>query len=91
MPWPGHWSTAWPARATAPAAGRSGPARSAPHQVAYWPACHKVTVKGQADAVHVRAMEEVPVHLDDVVVELTEADEHWLTVNAMAWTGVVAR
>jgi hypothetical protein len=27
-------------------------------------------------------MEEVPVHLDDLVVELTEADENWLTVNA---------
>jgi hypothetical protein len=48
-------------------------------------------VTGQADAVHVRAMTEVPVHLDDLVVELTEADEHWLAVNAIAWSGVVAR
>jgi hypothetical protein len=62
-----------------------------PYQVVYWPVCHKVMAKGQADAVHVRATEEVPVHLDDVVVELTEADENWLTVNAIAWTGVVAR
>jgi hypothetical protein len=35
-------------------------------------------------------MEEVPVHLDDIVVELAEADE-WMTLNAIAWSGVVAR
>jgi hypothetical protein len=29
--------------------------------------------------------------LDDVVVELTEADENWLTVNAIAWLGAAAR
>jgi hypothetical protein len=28
-------------------------------------------VKGQAEVLHVRAMEEVPVHLDDVVLELS--------------------
>jgi hypothetical protein len=61
------------------------------HQVVYWPLHHKVLVKGQADAIHVRAIQEVPVHLDDIVLELTEADENWLTVNAMAWSGVVAR
>jgi hypothetical protein len=48
-------------------------------------------VKGRADALHVRAMKEVPVHLDDIVLELTEADENWLTLNAIAWSGVVAR
>jgi hypothetical protein len=36
-------------------------------------------------------MTEVPVHLDDLVLEFTEADEHWLTVNAITWSGVVAR
>jgi hypothetical protein len=34
---------------------------------------------------------EVPVHLDDIVLELTEADEHWLTVHAIAWSDVAAR
>jgi hypothetical protein len=48
-------------------------------------------VKGQAEVLHVRAITEVPVHLDDIVVELTEADENWLTVNAITWSGVVAR
>jgi hypothetical protein len=43
-------------------------------------------VTGQADALHVRAMNEIPVHLDDIVLELTEADENWLTVNAIAWS-----
>jgi hypothetical protein len=62
-----------------------------PHQVVYWPLRHKVMVKGQAEVLHVRAMTEVPVHLDDIVLELTEADENWLTVNAIAWSGVVAR
>jgi hypothetical protein len=36
-------------------------------------------------------LEEVPVHLDDLVVELTEADEHWLTLNAITWSGVVVQ
>jgi hypothetical protein len=36
-------------------------------------------------------MNEVPVHLDDTVLELTEADENWLAVNAIAWSGVVTR
>jgi hypothetical protein len=48
-------------------------------------------VKGQAEVLHVRAMTEVPVHLDDLVVELTEADENWLTANAIDWSGGVAR
>jgi hypothetical protein len=61
------------------------------HQVVYWPLFHKVMVTGQAEVLHVRAMTEVPVHLDDIVLELTEADEHWLTVNAITWSGVVAR
>ena len=61
------------------------------YQVVYSPLHHKVTVKGQAEVLHVRAMTEVPIHLDDLVVELTEADEHWLTVNAIAWSGMVAR
>ncbi len=60
------------------------------HQVVYWPLYHKVMVIGQAEALHVRAMEEVPIHLDDIVLELTEADENWLNVNAIAWSGVVA-
>jgi hypothetical protein len=50
-----------------------------PHQVVYWPVYYKVMVTGQAEVLHVRAMTEVPVHLDDLVVELTEADENWLT------------
>jgi hypothetical protein len=29
--------------------------------------------------------------LDDVILDLTEADENWLTLNAIAWSGVVAR
>jgi len=62
-----------------------------PHQVVFWPIYHKVMVKGCADALHVRAMEEVPIHLDDIVLEMTEADENWLTVNTIAWSGVVAR
>jgi hypothetical protein len=61
------------------------------HQVVYWPLHHKVMVTGQAEALHVRAMEEVPAHLDDIVLELTEADEHWLNVNAIAWSGVVVQ
>jgi hypothetical protein len=48
-------------------------------------------VTGQADAVHVRAMTEVPVHLDDLVLELTEADQNWLTLNAITWPGALAR
>jgi hypothetical protein len=60
-------------------------------QVVFWPIYHKVMVKGRADALHVRAMGEVPVHLDDSVVELTEADENWLTINAIAWPGETAR
>jgi hypothetical protein len=48
-------------------------------------------VKGRTDALHVRAIQEVPVHLDDIVVELTEADKNWLTANAIAWSGGVAR
>jgi hypothetical protein len=51
-----------------------------PHQVVYWPLHHKVMVTGQAEVLHVRAMTEVPVHLDDIVLELTEADQNWLTV-----------
>jgi hypothetical protein len=62
-----------------------------PHQVVYRPLHHKVMVKGQVDVLHVRAMTEVPVHLDDIVLELTEADENWLAVNAIAWPGVVAQ
>jgi hypothetical protein len=46
-------------------------------------------VKGQADALHVRALNEVPVHLDDIVLELTDADENWLTLNAITWSGKV--
>jgi hypothetical protein len=60
-------------------------------QVVYRPLHHKVLVTGQAEVLHVRAMEEVPVHLDDLVLELTEADENWLTVNAITWSGVAAR
>jgi hypothetical protein len=48
-------------------------------------------VTGQAEVLHVRAVEEIPVHLDDLVLKLTEADENWLTVNAIAWPGVVAQ
>jgi hypothetical protein len=55
------------------------------HQVVAWPVYRKVMVKGQPDAVHVRAGEEVPVHLDHRVLELTEADENWLTLHSIAW------
>jgi hypothetical protein len=48
-------------------------------------------VNGQADVLHVRTMDEVPIHLDDSVVKLTEADENWLTLNAIAWSGVMAQ
>jgi hypothetical protein len=78
-------------KADRPGGGSEWACPFCPHQVVYWPVYHKVMVKGRSDAVHVRAMTEVPVHLDDVVVELTEADEHWLTGNAIAWSGVVAR
>ena len=54
------------------------------HQVVYWPLHHKVMVKGQAEVLHGQAMNEVPVHLDDIVLELTEADENWLAANAIA-------
>jgi hypothetical protein len=62
-----------------------------PHQVVFWPIYHKVIVKGRRDALHVRAMREVPVHLDDIVLELTETDKNWLALNAIAWSGGVAR
>jgi hypothetical protein len=62
-----------------------------PHQVVHYPLHHKVMVNGQADVLHVRTMDEVPVPLDDIVVEVTEADENWLTVNTIAWSGVAAR
>jgi hypothetical protein len=62
-----------------------------PHRVVYWALYHKAMVKGQAEVLHVRATEDVPVHLGDVVLELTEADENWLTLNAIAWSGMVAR
>jgi hypothetical protein len=39
------------------------------YQVVYWPLHHKVRVTGQAEVLHVRAMNEVPVHLDDVILE----------------------
>jgi len=61
------------------------------YQVVFWPIYHKVLVKGRADVVHVRAMKEVPVHLDDTVLELTEVDENWLGLNTIAWSGVVAQ
>ena len=32
--------------------------------------------------------EEVPTHLDDLVVELTEADENWLLLNRIAWSAL---
>ena len=41
---------------------------------AEWPRHHQeAMVKGQAEVLHVRVMEEIPIHLDDVVLELTEA------------------
>jgi hypothetical protein len=43
-------------------------------------------VQGQPDAVHVRDRQEIPVHLDDRVIELTEADTNWLGLNAIAWS-----
>ena len=92
MPWPGRWSTAWsPSKTTLGSrAGPSGACPFCPHQVVYWPLHHKVMLTGQADVLHVRAMTEVPVHLDDLVVELTETDENWLTLNAITWSDVAA-
>jgi hypothetical protein len=66
-------------------------ARRPPTQGQVGEAWHQHPVTGQAEVLHVRAMAEVPVDLDDLVLELTEADEHWLTVNAITWAGVVAR
>jgi hypothetical protein len=74
-----------------PAGGAEWACPFCPHQVVFWPVYHKVMVKGRADAFHVRAMKEVPIHLDDIVLELTEADENWLNLNTIAWSGVVAR
>jgi hypothetical protein len=56
------------------------------HQVITWPLYRRVTVQGQPDAVHVRDRQEIPVHLDDRVIELTEADTNWLGLNAIAWS-----
>jgi hypothetical protein len=36
-------------------------------------------------------MEEVPIHLDDIVLELTEVEQNRLTLNAITWSDVVAR
>jgi hypothetical protein len=74
-----------------PAGGSEWACPFCPHQVVYWPVYRKVIVKGLATAVHVRAMKEVPMHLDDVVLELTEADQNWLALNAIAWSEVVPR
>ena len=73
-----------------PAGGAEWACPFCAHQVISWPIYHKVMVKGRVDTLHVRAMQEIPVHLDDIVLELTEADENWLTLNAIAWSGVVA-
>jgi hypothetical protein len=74
-----------------PAGGSEWACPFCPHQVVYWPVYHQVMVKGLAIAVHVRAMEEVPMHLDDIVLELTEANQNWLALNTIAWSEVVAR
>jgi len=58
--------------------------------VAIWPLYRKVIVKGQSHTVHVKGKEEVPTHLDDLIVELTEADENWLILNSIAWSGAAA-
>ena len=55
--------------------------------MAIWPLYRKVIVKGQSHTVHVKGKEEVPTHLDDLIVELTEADENWLILNSIAWSG----
>jgi hypothetical protein len=74
-----------------PAGGSEWACPFCPHQVVYWPAYRKVIVKGLATVVHVRAMKEVPMHLDDVVLELTEADQNWLALNTIGWSEVVPR
>jgi hypothetical protein len=74
-----------------PAGGAEWACPLCPQQVVFWPLYHRVMVKGQADALHIRAVQEVPIYLDDIVVELTEADENWLAINTTAWSGVVAR
>jgi hypothetical protein len=57
------------------------------HQVVFWPLHHQVMVAGVADALHVRSAKEIPNHLQDAVLELTEADQHWLRWTAIAWSG----
>jgi hypothetical protein len=74
-----------------PAGGVEWACPFCPQQVVFWSIFYKVMVKSRADVVHVRAMKEVPVHLDDTVLELTEADENWLGLNTIAWSGMVAR
>jgi hypothetical protein len=49
---------------------------------------HQVMVSGAADAFHVRGTGEVPNHPQGSVLELTEADRHWLYQATIAWTGV---
>jgi hypothetical protein len=56
------------------------------HQLVAWPIYRRVTVKGQPDAVHVRGKKEIPMHLEDRVLEFTEADENWLRLNSIAWS-----
>jgi hypothetical protein len=57
------------------------------HQVVSWPNWHKVMVSDGADALHVRGAEQVPGHLQDSVLELTEADQHWLRLANIVWSG----
>jgi hypothetical protein len=67
---------AWSTSKTAPGskAGRSG-LPVLPTSGRLRPLHHKVMVTGQAVALRVRAMTEVPVHLDDLVLELAEANQ----------------
>jgi hypothetical protein len=60
------------------------------HQVVVWPLYRKTMVQGQSHTVHLKSDEEVPTHLDDLVLELTEADLNWLILNSIAWSGRLA-
>jgi hypothetical protein len=76
---------------TALAAVRNGPARSARIRSSSSPSTTRSWSRvGQTPSTSGPSRRS-PVHLDDIVVELTEADKNWLTANAIAWSGGVAR
>jgi hypothetical protein len=60
------------------------------HQIIVWPLYRRTMVEGQSNTVHVKDRDEVPTHLDDLVLELTEADVNWLILNSIAWSKPLA-